>query len=324
MKSEKFAFLYFAILFLSIGLLGCKPKETNLTGQVFIATAGGTSFRLGAVEILLIEKQQVTDFLNKEQAAIDLKTQSQKEQLVAAKKTVEKTKIEADNAQKEFDSFVQSKSWQTNDDYTNAEAELVQGSNGIAAWDKQMDILKSQNLSAAYPRPQPGWEEFYFRASLQNNPTFKSRWDAANKSRQLFVDKDELANLEMSKIEKAAMSVANEQLATRRFPFFNAQSSLETIQASLNNTPTAETYLADFSPIVVEKAVTDADGNFLISYPQNKKFTIFARAQRAVLDSTEKYCWLVDAPSGTETGRISLNNQNLVEFDPDGYFKLNR
>jgi len=315
-------FLYLGILLLSIGLLGCKPRETNVTGQVFIATTGGTSFKLGAVEILLIEKQQVADFLNKKQAAIDLKIQSQKEQLVAAKKNVEETKVEADIAQREFDSVVQLKSWQTNEDYTKVEAELVQCSNGIAKWDKQMEILKSQNLSAAYPRPQRGWEDFYFRASLQNNPAFKSRWDAANKARQPFVDKAESAKQEMTKIEKAAMSVANEQLATRRFPFFNAQSSLAAIQESLNNPPTPETYLAEFSPIVTKKATTDADGNFLLTYPKDKKFAIYARAQRAVLDNTEKYCWLIDAPSGIETGRVSLNNQNFVEFDPDGYFKL--
>jgi len=53
-----------------IGLAGCKPKETTIPGQVFIATQGRENIRLGAVEVLLIERQQVTNYLQKRQAVI--------------------------------------------------------------------------------------------------------------------------------------------------------------------------------------------------------------------------------------------------------------
>jgi hypothetical protein len=39
-------------------------------------------------------------------------------------------------------------------------------------------------------------------------------------------------------------------------------------------------------------------------------------------DKTEKYYWLVDAPSGVEKAQLYLSNNNLVWIDPDGYFKI--
>jgi hypothetical protein len=61
----------FAIVVLAgcLGLAGCKPN--TFTGQVFIVTQSRDNIKLGAVEVVLIEKQQVADFLRQRQAAID-------------------------------------------------------------------------------------------------------------------------------------------------------------------------------------------------------------------------------------------------------------
>ena len=332
-------FSYLSLLLLCGDLLGCKPRETNLTGQVFIATAGGTSFKLGAVEIQLIEKQQVVDFLNKQQTAFELKIQSEKGELNAFKKDIEKAKVEADNAQMEFDSYVQSKTWQTNDDYIKIEAEFVTATNGIAAWDKQMTLLISKNMplgfdynayaSNAMVRINPGiltdsppLLPLPLPQQLIFNQAIQKQWEIYRKARSPFLDKAKTAKNEMHEIERTATEKAEGQNNARHSNLYSAQSHFDSIQASINTPPTPETYLADFSPIVSRKAITDADGNFSVSYPKNKRFTIYARAQRAVLDNTEKYCWLMDAPSGVNMGRASLNNQNLVELDPDGYFKM--
>ena len=50
---------------LTIMVSSCKPKQTVINGQVFIATQGGESIRLGAVEILLVDKNKVTNYLQK-------------------------------------------------------------------------------------------------------------------------------------------------------------------------------------------------------------------------------------------------------------------
>ena len=93
-------------------------------------------------------------------------------------------------------------------------------------------------------------------------------------------------------------------------------------RARFDNSPTAEDYLAEFFPIPTQKTLTDADGRFSFSFPRHKSFTIFATAKRAVMDSTERYYWLVNAPTDPQMGQVFLSNNNLVFADPDGYFKL--
>jgi len=86
--------------------------------------------------------------------------------------------------------------------------------------------------------------------------------------------------------------------------------------------PTAEIYFADFSPAVIQKSLTDADGKFSLLYPSDKPFTLFAKAERVVGDTKETYFWLVNAPSDVETAQVFLSNNNLVTIDPDGHFKI--
>jgi hypothetical protein len=47
---------------LVFAVAGCKPKETTLSGQVFIVTKGAENFKLGDVVIFLIEKSQVRGY----------------------------------------------------------------------------------------------------------------------------------------------------------------------------------------------------------------------------------------------------------------------
>jgi hypothetical protein len=81
-------------------------------------------------------------------------------------------------------------------------------------------------------------------------------------------------------------------------------------------------YLVNFSPNAVQKSLTDADGKFSLRYPRDRAFAIFAVAERSVGTNTEKFCWLVNAPTGVESAQILLSNHNLVTLDPDNYFKI--
>ena len=67
MKTNFFPVLIFTAL---VALTGCKPKETTLSGQMFIVTQDAENIKFGEVEILLIEKSQVADLLQKKQTAI--------------------------------------------------------------------------------------------------------------------------------------------------------------------------------------------------------------------------------------------------------------
>jgi hypothetical protein len=101
-----------------------------------------------------------------------------------------------------------------------------------------------------------------------------------------------------------------------------AQSRQDKVKLTLAAYPLAESYFANFSLPAVQKTLTDADGRFSINYTRDSSLTIFAKAERVIGTKTEKYFWLVDAPTNSESAQIFLSNQNLVHIDPDGYFKI--
>jgi hypothetical protein len=111
---------FFPILILTalVALVGCKPKETTLSGQMFIVTQGADNVKLGDVEILLVEKSQVADFLQKKQTTIE-------KEITDRKRAVEVAEKEAETAQINYESFLANKPYLTNDDYVK-----MMGDNG--------------------------------------------------------------------------------------------------------------------------------------------------------------------------------------------------
>jgi hypothetical protein len=198
-----------------LGLVGCKPKPTTLTGQVFIVTQGGDSVKFGDVSILLIEKSQVTDFLEKKEPLIDAKIASRKQEIVVAKEE----------------------------------------------WKKSSSACEEEKGSGHV-------------------------WEALDDARNAAYDR------------------------------------LTATMIKLGNSPAAEDYFVDFFPEATQRTLSDADGKFSFVYPRDKSFTIYASADRRILNGFEHYYWLIDAPTNAETLQVFLSNNNLVEVDPGGYFKL--
>ena len=89
----------------------------------------------------------------------------------------------------------------------------------------------------------------------------------------------------------------------------------------LDTFPPADIYFENFSPSILQKTLTDADGKFSFSYRSGESLTLFAKAERVIGDKTEKYYWMVNAPSEVEKVQLFLSNKNVVTVDPDGYFK---
>jgi hypothetical protein len=80
-----------------------KPKEISISGQVFIVTKGAANVKLGAVEILLIEKQQVTGFLRSKQAAVDADIKTRENELQNASRGIETAKANAVASKRNYD-----------------------------------------------------------------------------------------------------------------------------------------------------------------------------------------------------------------------------
>jgi hypothetical protein len=105
---KNFSILIFALL---VALTGCKPKQTALSGQMFIVTQGAENVKLGDVQISLIDKSQASDFLLNKQTSIETELAARKNEIGVAERRVA-------SVQTDYDSF------QTNSDYVELESEL--------------------------------------------------------------------------------------------------------------------------------------------------------------------------------------------------------
>jgi hypothetical protein len=288
-----------------LGLAGCKPKATTVSGQVFIVTKGAENFKLGAVEILLIEKPQVTEFLQKKQPAIESEMASKRQDITNAEQEVATAQTNVNKAEAYFDWFTTNKPYKTNADYFKASSE----------WD---------NLLKQYIRQTNYVNQVYAYATTNqlDDENAEKTFFAAIKKREEMAERLNSLTDQMRPIKTAALAAEKDKLEIVKSSLTKAVSHADTVKTILENSPTVADYFDDFSPVIIQKTLSDSDGKFSFAYPRNKMFTIFAHAQRMVLDKTETYYWLVDAPTNAETAQIFLSNNNLVFVDPDSYFKL--
>jgi hypothetical protein len=321
------------------------------------------------VEVLLIERQQVTNYLQKRQVAISDKMKATKQAVLAthqrdiadAESQVKTCQINVSNeeqnfedAQKQFDpvkqeydQFMAAQPLLTNAVYVKIKKDLNFRTGLIPSQQQAIQILQQETQKSSHPSGSTpvfngryGWQNVpnddTVRAALyQANHIYlaNAKKDLANTYAQIDADQQALAKMENGVDEFQANKLHNAEslLDTAKSRLTQTQSRLDTAKSHLENikngsplapnSPTLDDYFYDFTPTVVKKANTDADGNFSLTYPCNKSLTIFARAERATLSEHEKYIWLIDAPTKAEAGLVLLNNNNLIEVDPDGYFK---
>ncbi|HUA67020.1 MAG TPA: hypothetical protein VMA13_00610 [Candidatus Saccharimonadales bacterium] len=282
-----------------LGLAGCKPKQTTVAGQIFIVTQGAENVKLGDVEILLVDKVQVADFLRKKQSAIESEIESRQRELAVAKRALAE-------AQTNFDIALTNMS----SDKAPAQLRLLSQMNTNEKLEQnlQRQIEALQNKDETILKNSALYSE---ADSDRANAIIK---EDSDKIEALINQQTPLVHEDIALLERWSEEETNKLEL--------AKSAVSTAEARLGSYPTTEDYFQDFSPAVTIKVISDAEGKFSFSYPRAKSFTIFASAQRMILGKTETYYWLVDAPTGATSAQILLSNNNLVYVDPDGYFKL--
>ncbi len=247
-----------ALLYL-LSVSGCKAKETTLSGQAFIVTRGGKNIKLGLIEVQLIEKDAVREFLKKRQVSIDSAIVSRQHEIEVATAALQKA-------------------------------------------EKAFELLKT---NAPLDNPE------YIKMRLKADSIFRQNNFSSSPEEQVIRQK--LGDISHQYSEQYMKLGDNKEYT--KWDLIHAQTSFDRF-------PVANDYLSDFIFPTSQRTLTDADGKFSFSYPQDKTLTIFAKTERLVGDKTEKYCWLVNAPAGVEKGQIFLSNNNLVFIDPDSYFKI--
>jgi hypothetical protein len=325
-----------------LGLAGCKPKTTTLpptppatpqpkitlTGQMFIVTEGAENVKLGDVEVLLIEKSQVTNFFQQKTAAVQVAMDSLQHEFVASSNLLEK--LEANLNFFESNDPLNTAEYKIMlNDYNTATNECAQLNEQAAAFIEQRSKMAGDaddaNAAAYAARNTPlldeadntaiEKEEAYKTFTQTNDPEMVKIWQ---KYHTFFSQALDLGP-KLDKIEKNANSGKKDEMEEQ---VAEAQMRYNVAVTNLSNYPVAESYFVDFSVPAVQKTLTDADGKFSVTYSRDSALTIFAHAQRMVGTKTEQYYWLINAPTNAETIQIFLSNHNLITVDPDGYFKI--
>jgi hypothetical protein len=322
--------LFFAILLLVVSF-GCKPKEAKVTGQIFIVTRSAENIRLGAVEVLIIDRQQVADFLEAKQRETEAALTSCQNELTAAEQELETIKFVGNKIDAYWNSLVAKKPWSEDGNAWDYYEALTNGySTSIANFESRRSQLESVLYQKSILDRQVKllWDQreraldYITNQRLNGNFASGDGMDSLNQRLDLAISQRKVKFNEASAYMKEIDDVVGHDRDEKFAKFRATQLRVETAKAKLQTLQTAGTFFDGFSPSVIQRTRTDADGKFSLTYARNKPLAIFASAERALLNGTEKYYWLVDAPAGTETTQIFLSNNNLVSADPDGYFKI--
>ncbi|MGD0815964.1 MAG: hypothetical protein ABSA83_20415 [Verrucomicrobiota bacterium] len=281
MKSNKLV----AIIIVAgmIGLIGCKPSETKITGQVFIVTQGAENVKLGAVEIVLIEKKQVVDYLRERKIDIDADIKNHKQELADALKSIETANVNEAEVSNQVERLVRAHP------FGSSGLEVESGLVRAEASHYWVGLEMAFGLVQASPQPQ-----------FEGGTITEDAYTVANN----------FADQQNKKLKDAHEAVTSAELKA------------DNLKEWLKHFPTTEDYLSGFQPVAIKKTLTDADGKFYITCPCDTGITLYAKAQRQVGYRAEHYYWLIGAPTHSESGPFILSNNNLIEIDPDNYVKI--
>ncbi|MGH7989398.1 MAG: hypothetical protein ACREDS_04285 [Limisphaerales bacterium] len=313
--------IFFTLLAIAggLGLTGCKPATTTLTGQVFIVTRSAENVKLGDVQILIVAKTNVTNFIQSKYAEIESEIADKQLQITNASQKASAAFQALDDATKAFQAYQGNVPYKTNADYLKMKDQLAEVSQLRDGFRKQLLSLLQQEANVINAAAS---DDELDQDTLN---ALHKRESAAEESWELETNAVENLQEKIDAIESFADDKSNQMLADAEDAesnATNAQLEVESLQAGFDNFPSAQDYFNDFSPVASQETKTDSDGKFSFSYPRTGAFTIFATAQRMILGKTETYYWLVDAPTGIPKAQILLSNDNLATVDSDNYFTL--
>lgn len=262
-------------------LVSCAPKNTK--GQVFIVTRSAENIKLGLVEVVLLDEHDVTAFLAKKKPAVEAEISVRAENLRKCEQALQE-------AQHELEEFPK----------TN-----VSNSSVFIADKRRRADLKREVEDYRYERrlaiELADAEKFKeLRARLE---------ETVEKEQELNVLEEKLSRLQ------GPVDATNATFLKR---LRSAESQFAEAKDHLEQFPSVNFYLADFSPVPVAKAVTDADGKFELKLPHKARIAVFAKSSRKVGANTENYTWFFWLPSATDKTPLLLSNNNLVFTDYAG------
>jgi hypothetical protein len=313
------------ICFVAFVLCGCKPKESHLSGQVFLSD-GALAAGLPDTEIHIVGRLEVDEFIRKKVKILKAEEMSLLSQIDTAKPRLEV-------ARNNYAAFVKEARYLTNENYValqkdldDVEGEIDQIKTNAQSLRTELRVAQEDpyNIPAgnrlklyAPPPPQTkrvirGQRSYTVPVPSDNRPWYdtlekfqKALTEMTLKIREKELRKEELSQ-GMSKIKEGLITKESEVLS-------QAEGDLKTLKDRLPKVSSAEAYLHDFVPLAARKALSDSSGHYSIYYPRNGEKVLFAK--HAAGENTS--FWLLKLPSAPELNNFNLSGRNMADQDPD-------
>jgi septal ring factor EnvC (AmiA/AmiB activator) len=304
-------------LCVSVTLVGCTkpapppkptPQPTNLSGQVFIATEGGISYKLALVKVYAIDESDILHAAHTSIPLIQADIQTEKSQHDEFQSAIAKDKSTIADLSQAIESD-KTKLVQTQALHDASQIK-IKSLNDKALHDLDALMNKVQTL-ANTPASMPNTTKVEVDQVSNAEADLTKSTDAAqsevttlnNVVKSTEKDINDISN--DLKIKSDSLTSTEDDLKKQED---GATSDKITFDHS-NNSASQFTKLLNVNSALAE-ADTDADGHFDITIPPEHKAYLVASAQRKVADGTEEhYFWIVLVGADT---KASLNNSNLT------------
>lgn len=324
---------------------GCKPANKTITGQVFIATAGGISLGLGAVPVAVCEKADFQNYLEERKARI---VAAQKEladaQVYYKNYITEKGYLSDSNyiaeiaeldsklkqAQKEYDEkkakldLLYKTHIQFRDAAYNIERQLYLGKDALPS-NVSSDVFHRQ-MNFLYLRGKPIFIEQFQPSQESELSVGVDRWDSLEypmpetdliKSWREFIQINAKTNLnlghEVYSLKQNLNGIGLKKRETTQRYTSEAISWLSSAKSHHKNLKNGENIINEFQPKPIAETVTDSNGNFNFSCPNVDGLILVCSATRSVAGDKENYHWAIEIPSGASSVKLNLDNHNLLD-----------
>ncbi len=291
----------------------------DVTGQVFVVTPSGENMRLGSVRVQLFEEAAIEGHLRNAENAVEAERErlrARVAELEAEGEARKKAGAEADAVYRERE--------------TEIRAAVVSARKAV---EERAEVINRQVAAnedfiahvEVMPPPPPGIPS---REVFKEYEERRAKWLSMSRAdRQIWADamvslneelRAELAQLE-AKRAKQVDAWADElreldlKIEAERRAAAEAEAGIAEVTGRIANLPVDEYFLRDL-PEPLRDLRTDADGEFAAVLPAEKRYAIFARADRRIGGEEASFRWFVWVEPGHLDGRkIILSNHNLID-----------
>lgn len=293
-----------------------EPSETAVAGQVFMVLPTSESLRLGSVRVQVFSEEQIQDHLKTRENELAARSDSRRREVANLEKLAEEQRQEAARAERIYLQREREIRGELSAFLEEIEARVAEWREEIGA---NASFIKNKDTLPPAPEGIPTREESeayeaHRRKWLSMTRAERDAWADAltvlnvgleDKIESLHDARDEKIMAFGDELQALDLAVEAAQKAERE-----TVSRMESLAEELARPFDYPDYLSGL-PAPLRELRTDADGEFLVKLPPDRRYVVFAETGRRIGGEQQELQWLVQV-SDYPASRIVLSNHNLV------------